>query len=447
MKSLKSLSLFLLLLTAPCGCTTTPADITGQTVFMTKTNVAVPPTNDLAFKTDIDSLSLNEAVNLVITYNPGLKTAEKEIDAASARIIQAELLPNPVLFMETEDGRAKSIGIGGGYKSVIGISQSVPLGGKIEARSKIALKEKDIAVISYEQELREIIAQTKTVFTKILITQQSVNNAIATLDVAKKLYDAAQTRVDALAAPQTDLLKADISLSQAEANLTNARTEYFQTQKQLNALLGNLDINVKNYNGQLRETFPDMDKSQIAEAVISTFPESVKAKQEKELAQRQLLLAESERYPDIDIEIGAGKLRETEEDSGIIEWSVSFPLPVFNRNQGRIQEAKALIAKSEKEYQNTIVKLCLEANQTLSAYANLLSQAKIYRERIMPMAEKSLSFISEGYQEGKNDYLELLDAQRTLTETRQAYLGLLEGLNNAAIEIERLSGKSIDELN
>jgi cobalt-zinc-cadmium efflux system outer membrane protein len=395
---------------------------------------------------EIDSLSLDEAVGLAIRYNPELKASEKNIDVASARIIQAKLLPNPELGFETEDGASKSVGFGESYKSVFGLSQPIPLGGKIDARTKVAEKEREIVLLNYEQKLREIIAEVKKTFINILATRELVRIGEDNLRIARELFEATSARVSAQAAPETEQLKSEIALSGAEITLSNARTELTQAQRQLKTLLGNSAIQIKDYRGLIRDTEPDFTPDKIEGIVLDSYPALLGARKSIEAAKAQLQLSNAERYPDITIGLSSGKLRERNGDNNIIEWAVGIPLPVFDRNQGRIKESEALIAKSENEYENILNQLRLETDQAIASFNNFSNQVKTYKEKIIPQAEKSLALVSEGYRAGRFTYLELLDAQRTLTATREIYLRLLYDLNKALVDIERLTGKPIEQL-
>src|SRR4030042_843159 len=233
---------------------------------------------------EIVALTMDEAIRMVIKNNPELKAFEIEIDAASARIIQEKLLPNPSLFIETEDGSFKSFGFGNTYKASIGIMQPVPLGGKISARTDIAMKEKEIVILEYEMKLRDTIAATKKAFMNILVAQQIADIASDNFDIAQKLYDMANIRVEALAAPQTELVKADIELSHAQINLNNAKFELMQTEKLLHNLIGNIDIRIKNYTGEVRHEVPALSSAAIEELIRISYPEILIAQKTRDLA-------------------------------------------------------------------------------------------------------------------------------------------------------------------
>ncbi len=422
-------------------------DTTKYNAAISNGNKSVPLAAEQALPLEIKSLSMEETIRLALLYNPALKAGEKDIDAASARIIQAKLWPNPSLFMETSDGRKKSYGFGGDYKSVIGVSQPIVLGGKIDASTKLAQKGKEIELANYEQLLRETITQVKSVFIRILASQELVKAAASNLEIARNIFESASTRVEAKAASEIEKIKTEIELAHAELDLTNAQNALFQAQKELNAILGNIDIKIENYDGALNDAFPPIDNNKTEEAIISGYPEIIKSKKAREYAGSQLTLAKTQRYPDIELGLGAGKQRGNVDQADSIEWSLNIPLPVFNRNQGSISEAQALLTKADREYENTLNRVLLQAKNTLSLFNTLIIQAKSYNEKIMPQAEKSLSLVSEGYQAGKFTYLDLLDAQRTLSQTKQSYINLLRDLNMSSVDIEKLTGQAIDKFN
>jgi cobalt-zinc-cadmium efflux system outer membrane protein len=394
----------------------------------------------------VHSLSMDEAVDMALQRNPGLKVAEKEIDAASARVIQARLFPNPTLFLETEDGDADSLGFGEEYKSIIGLSQALPLGGKIKARKEMARGEEDLAMLGYEFKLLEIIAETKKAFVKIVANQELARIAGNNLEIARKLFDAAKSRVEALAAPETEQIKAEIEQSQAQVKLRNAKIDLYNSEQQLHAQLGNVDIQVSAYKGSLRDDFPRLNSEKMEAAVLPSYPELLKVKKLEEISKARLQLARSKKYPDIEIGVGAGKERGFIENNNTIEWAIQIPLPLFDRNQGEIMESEILMVKARKEYEDALNRVKLQIKQTLSSFDILLEQVRTYKKKVLPQAEKSLALMLEGYNVGKFTYIELLDSQRTLTETRETYIHMLQELNSAAIEIERLAGTSIDKL-
>jgi cobalt-zinc-cadmium efflux system outer membrane protein len=211
-------------------------------------------------------------------------------------------------------------------------------------------------------------------------------------------------------------------------------------------LLGNLDLLAGKYNGSLHDDFQKMDLRVLEEKVLSSYPELLLSKAVRTAAEAQGKLARAERYPDLEIGVGAGRERGIVENSHTLEWAVSIPLPIFDRNQGRILETKMLALKAEEEYRSVLNNVRLNVEKTFLSFENILDQARAFKEKVLPQAEKSLALMMEGYQVGKFTHIDLLDAQRTLTDMRENYINLLRELNGMAIEIERFAGQPVHEI-
>jgi cobalt-zinc-cadmium efflux system outer membrane protein len=125
---------------------------------------------------------------------------------------------------------------------------------------------------------------------------------------------------------------------------------------------------------------------------------------------------------------------------------ISIPLPFFDRNQGNIQAAKYQInrVESQREVAVTEVNRALqEAYRTLQASYHEVQQLQ---EEVLPGAESAFEGIQTGYRQGKFDYLEVLDAQRTLFTSRTRYIQALAEYNRAVAEVERLIGTPLSEI-
>jgi len=62
----------------------------------------------------------------------------------------------------------------------------------------------------------------------------------------------------------------------------------------------------------------------------------------------------------------------------------------------------------------------------------------------LPGAQSAFDAATKGYQLGKFSFLEVLDAQRTLFQSRAQYLQALADYQRGYADIERLIGKALD---
>ncbi|MCP2597360.1 TolC family protein, partial [Candidatus Aminicenantes bacterium AC-335-G13] len=353
------------------------------------------------------------------------------------------LWPNPHIEFEAEDIPRENLGFQKS-KNIVSLSQEVLIGGKIALRTKVAQIEKEIVALKYEEKFREVIAEIKKAFYGVLATQQKVEVARRTVEIAQSLFDSIKKRFDAGVAPQTELIKARIELERAKVKLFNAKAKFSIAEKRLKTIIGLPKLKIKEYRGRLRDSFPKLLKEDLVKIVLKTHPGLLAQKKEKELAQLKLKLAKVQRIPDIEFRVGYGKDTLVKED--IAEFSIGIPIPIFNLNQGKIIEALLNIRKAETDYKARENDILLELDEKLTVFSRTLNQIKKYQEIILPEAKKSLDLVRKGFEQGKLSYLDLLDAQRTLAETQEIYIEVIESLNDSAAELEKLIGRALIEI-
>jgi len=166
--------------------------------------------------------------------------------------------------------------------------------------------------------------------------------------------------------------------------------------------------------------------------------QAIEAQREREAIALQL--AKAERIPDIDL--GFGVRQFAEDDTYSFVTGLSFPLPLFNRNQGKIQEAIDNSRKIEAEKNILINKLLLQLGENYRNYQNTLRQVTIDKNSVLPMAQAYFNLTLREYQEGILEYLEVLNAERKLTETNKRYTEALHDLQIVVATLEKLCAKT-----
>jgi cobalt-zinc-cadmium efflux system outer membrane protein len=81
-----------------------------------------------------------------------------------------------------------------------------------------------------------------------------------------------------------------------------------------------------------------------------------------------------------------------------------------------------------------------EAYQTLVTAVNEITALQ---HEVLPGAQEAFQAVQEGYRQGKFGFVEVLDAQRTLSETRGRYLEALATYHKAVADVERLIGAGL----
>jgi cobalt-zinc-cadmium efflux system outer membrane protein len=117
---------------------------------------------------------------------------------------------------------------------------------------------------------------------------------------------------------------------------------------------------------------------------------------------------------------------------------VGMPIPVFNRNQGAIQQAQAEITAADRDAERVALDLQKRLAAVYQRLVDAQMQATRYHDTILPKSEESLRLITAGYEVGELSYLNLLTAQRTYFQTSLQYLDVLREAWSAHVEIKGL---------
>jgi cobalt-zinc-cadmium efflux system outer membrane protein len=163
---------------------------------------------------------------------------------------------------------------------------------------------------------------------------------------------------------------------------------------------------------------------------------------EMERSRASLELEKARAVSDVTLTGGLQHFSETDESAAV--FSLSIPLAVSDRNQGGIRRATYLLARAEQRSKAAEIKALAEIGEAAQRLAGAYAEATALKNDVLPGAQSSFDAVSEGYRDGKFDYLQVLDAQRTLFETRGRYLESLAAYHKAKADAGRLIGRSID---
>lgn len=393
----------------------------------------------------LHQLTLREALARTLRHNPDLQVFGWEVRAQEARTLQAGLWPNPEIGADiSEFGGTRNLTGTGGAEIGLGLSQLLPLGGDVGARRRVAARERDLAGWNYEAARLDVFTATAQTFAEVLAAQERLRLADSLLALslrfARTVGDRAEAgKVSALEATRAGVVRAnaEIARSQAAHNLTSAR-------KRLGSLWGNPEPDFEQVVGDFGEIRPVPALQAVAD-LIERNPDVARFATEMALRQADLWLAKAERIPDPTVSAGpsrSGELGETAFRAGI-----SIPLPLFDRNQGRVQEARYRMQQVDAHFNAARVTV---QQQLATAYETLgaaYEAATTLRDEVVPAATKTFEATEEGYREGKFDLLTVLDAQRTLFEATHQYVDAAQTYHQSRAEVERLIGTPLDDLN
>lgn len=159
------------------------------------------------------------------------------------------------------------------------------------------------------------------------------------------------------------------------------------------------------------------------------------------MREQGLRLEQSRGIPDLRVEAGYRHLNATHDHALIA--GLSVPIPVANRNQGRIREMSEDIARIEplrdlmrKEFGRTLT----DAFYRLRFHHE---EALLLRDELLPGSREALDLLMEGYRKGRFGIVDVTDAERRLYELLERYHDALVSFHHAAATIESLTSEPL----
>ena len=389
-----------------------------------------------------EALALEDVLVIADLISPQLAVERKNIDLSTAEIWEARLYPNPSIVLQVQDYATR----GGSFSSAsrtAGVHVPVVISGRIGAATSLAEKKREVAAFQYVWKRRQLLTDVKKAFVSVLAAQRLSELMRENRDLAKTLHDVTNERFKAEAIPEMELLKAAVQLAKAESDLKLTEKDLMVSVKTLHALMGNIDFPKDKFAGDLHTRFTTPSLESLRGQVTTVHPLLEAAARNREAAELQLSLAKAERIPDLGVEFAGGK---DTNDEGILEGGIEIPLPIFNRNQAKISVSETLIRQAELQAQAVRNDLILQLTATYREFSAAQDRVAVYKDEILPKAQKALDQTNEGRKLGKFSYLDVLDAQRTLAEARIAYAAALNDLNQSAADLEFITGTKLEPI-
>ncbi|GJQ50691.1 heavy metal RND efflux outer membrane protein, CzcC family [Candidatus Kuenenia stuttgartiensis] len=413
------------------------------THFAISFNTTLVIASDLEFKQKEKHLTIEDAVNIAINNNPIIMSKKHTVGAAQGKIKQAQLMPNPEITLLTEEIPTEEIGLNQS-QNMVSLSQKLEIGGKRGLRTDVAKKEKNILSFDVQTTIWNITAQTKKAFFDLLTAQDELNLAKKTVEIAMSLKNLSDKKFKVGDISKLGVLKAEVELSNAKTTVVEAERNMFNATKRLQTVMGTTGAPLQKLVPIPVTDAPLLKLEKLEELSLKNYPELQAQKSIVNLSLLKVKEAKRKMIPDIDVSIGYKRLSATDDDT--IQAGISLPLPFFNRNQGNIIEAKELSHKSKDDEAAARNKLLLQLDNAYSMYASTRELVRSFIDTIVPQAEESLKMSKQGYEHGEFDFLEVLDAQRTLVTANVSYLKALNDLFTSITEIERLVGVKISDI-
>ncbi|UIJ43515.1 TolC family protein [Sphingomonas cannabina] len=401
--------------------------------------VAQAPTVPQADRTSATPVyTLEDALRAAGASSPAADAASAGVAAARAGRTAAGLHPNPQVQVQVENvlGSGQYSGFDSA-ETTVGVAIPVELGGKRGARIAVADAQLSRAELQAAIAQADIRLQVTSLYVETIAAEERVMLGRDQLRIAGEALRAARVRVQSGRASPIEEQRADVARIQAEAdlerNLRLARAARENLARRVGSIpAGPLDL------GLLDRIPPATQGPVVPPNAAGTLAQAA-ADADLAFADAGVRLARANRVPDLTVGPGLRRLEQTSDMAAI--FSISIPMPLFNRGTAAVDQARAERARAEAQRRVTQ----LDVEQTITDASAAVDNAATSARAAGPAlaaAEEAARIARIGYREGKFGQLDLLDAERTLAQTRSAAIDAFTAYHIAKARLERLTARA-----
>jgi cobalt-zinc-cadmium efflux system outer membrane protein len=377
-------------------------------------------------------LTLADLEQMALAGNPSIARAAALVSAARGNWVQVGLPPNPISGYEGQQiGSAGLAEQDGAF-----VEQEIVRGGKLRLNREVAAQQ----IVRLEHELaaqqQRVLNDVAIAYYNVLIAERQQQLAAALLDIAQKNLDTAESLLRAKQVGRIDVNQASLEYENATILAQNARNRRNAAWQSLGAILGQPQLPPQLVIGNPEDDHEAISFEAARDRLLSSSPEVSASLANLQRARWALERARVEYVPNVTVQ-GLVNWRDNgvggRSDGALM---VGLPIPAWNRNQGGIMQAQCEVVAAERGLAQLELDLQNRLAPVYERYANAQNQVQRYRTRILPAARDTLDLTRKLYEGSEIDYVTLLTAQRTYSQTNLNYLDALRELRASEIELQ-----------
>lgn len=401
-------------------------------------------------ETPSPALSLEAAVAMVVSENPGLAAIQARATALAKLPEQADALPDPRLSVNLLNMPLDSFSFSQEPMTQfqVGISQALPYPGKLRLRAESARHEAGAAEADVAEKRLQLVRDVRTVWWNLFYLDRAVETVEKNYALLTQFVSIAETRYQVGQGLQQDVLLAQLELSK----LRDARIRLLQLRNtetiRLNLLLNRPSDQAVRLADQVMEDLPPLARAaDLQQRARERRPLLSAQQQRTEAAQRRLELAHKDYAPDFMLGAVYG-FRDGDNpdgsrraDFGSILFSMNLPLYSGSKQDQTVDQRNAEWLQKKYELHEQGNQIGAEVSQAITDYQRAAEQLLLFRQEIIPQARQTVDAMLGGYQVGKVDFLNLVRSQTTLYDYETQYWKALSAANQALARLMAAVGE------
>jgi cobalt-zinc-cadmium efflux system outer membrane protein len=384
------------------------------------------------------TVTVAECLRRVTERSPELKSGWYKTEAAERRARQAGLPINPRLEMEIEN-MAGSGAVQGfdTAETTVAVSQEVELGGKRRHRTAVAEAETALSRVEQDMRLRTLLFETRRAALAAQSAQEKARLAEEALALIRETEAVAEAREQAGKTTVLETERARAETARAEIELEARKAEQRDAVRELALLWGETEPTFDAVDGPFDAAagaLPALDALLLRAA---SNPDLLAAEAQTRTYEARIGAERAARVPNLELSVGVRRFAEGG-DFGFVA-GAGIDLPFYTRNMDGVRAAEADAEAARLEATAARLRNEGRVRQLYARLETLAAKTARLKGTVMPATERTLALVREAHKQGKAGYLDVLEARRTLVESRFQLIEAVTEYQGVRIELGRFA--------
>ncbi|HTB16453.1 MAG TPA: TolC family protein [Bryobacteraceae bacterium] len=388
-------------------------------------------------------ITLDQAIEIAIHKNHNLLAARTSVEQNLAQEITANLRPNPTVFADWEYLPLYNPGVSiGDYlhdstEADLGISYLFERGKKRQHRLQAARDATSVTRSQVVDNERTLTFQVAQLFINVLLAESTLDLARQDLKSFQETVNVSEAQYKVGGISQNDYLKIKIQLLQFQQDVDQADLARAQALSDLRQQVGYESVPADYDVAGAFDYQPLTVKLEDLQAkALLNRPDLRAAVQGVTAAKSQYELAKANGKQDV---TGSSNYSHVNSISALT-FSVSVPLPIFNRNQGEIARTHVVITQAREQQAAARGQALTDVKDAYEALVQSDRVTQYFRVTYLDIAQKSRDISEYAYRRGATPLLDFLDAERSYRAIQLAYRQALAAYLTALEQLREAVG-------
>jgi adhesin transport system outer membrane protein len=364
--------------------------------------------------TELNSLSLNDALNYALTH-PRIQGKKKELNVANEKLNTSKWLRFPAVSVISSAGQSSLASRDREPVTTIRLEQPLWAGGRISSSIEANQARLKSSIYGISEIEEDVLGKTSAVYCSLLKMQEKIEASKENVEEHKRLLSLIQRKARNEVSPMVEIVLAKTRLEQAQYEQIQLTTQATNLKAELESLIGQPFQSIKNPKVAL--SIPS-DLEQAISLTISNSPTIKRLESDVEASSADIDVSKASIWPQI-------SARNDNIIGGITEGNISYLALTYAPGNGLSALSNTSEARAKKEVAETLIRsTALELSNKIRAdwnqYFAEMKQAEVLSNLVETSQGVYESYLRQ-YAVGKKTWVEVLNAKKESTQAKYIY--------------------------